>query len=246
MKIHKLILSIFLFVSVNLLAQETFSEKVEQAIDKTVESAKGVADQVNNKINETKMIRQQSNYYVLGNYALLDLLIPTKYGISAGVVEEVNRSWELEYLHGSLSVPFVIEDLGKVTDDRISVIGRSYFGSNSFNMNYGLSYFSFSMHLGDKLLNKLTGGNYPSVDLIEVNSVGFHIGVGNRWAINKSWTFGIDWIEWSQPVVVTSKKTSYLDYATNQEDRDSLDKTIQIISYFPRFTIFKFQLGMQF
>lgn len=246
MTIKILILSLLWLAPLTLLAEESLSDKVEQTLDKAVESTKEVAIQVNNKINETKQIRQQTNYYVFGNYALLDLLIPTKYGVSAGVVADVDRSWEIEYLHGSLAVPFIIEDLGKVTDDRISIIGRSYFGSNSFNMNYGLSYFSFSMHLGDKLLNKLTGGTYPSIDLIEVNSVGFHIGIGNRWAINKSWTFGIDWLEWSQPVFVTSKKTSYLDYATNQEDRDSVDKSIQIISYFPRFTILKFQLGMQF
>lgn len=246
MTIKILIFSLLWLAPFTLLAEESLSDKVEQTFDKAVESTKEVAIQVNNKINETKQIRQQTNYYVLGNYALLDLLIPTKYGISAGVVADVDRSWEIEYLHGSLAVPFIIEDLGKVTDDRVSIMGRSYFGSNSFNMNYGLSYFSFSMHLGDKLLNKLTGGTYPSIDLIEVNSVGFHIGIGNRWAINKSWTFGIDWLEWSQPVFVTNKKTSYLDYATNQEDRDSVDKSIQIISYFPRFTIFKFQLGMQF
>lgn len=246
MNLFKIFICLQFFVCFNAFSEGDLSERVEKTFDSAVETTKEVAEKVNSKMNETKSLRENTKYYLLGNYAILDLLIPTKYGVSAGVVEDVNKSWELEYLHGSLSVPFVIEDLGKVTDDRISIIGRSYFGNNSFNFNYGLSYFSFSLHLGDKLLSNLTGGAYPSLDLIEVNSVGFHIGIGNRWAINKSATFGIDWLEWSQPVIVTSKKTAYLDYATNQKDKDDVDNLIKIVSYFPRLTILKIQFGLLF
>lgn len=246
MLLFKALICLQLFFSFRAFSQVSLSDKVGEAFNSAVETTKEVVDQVHDKINETKSIRENTKYYLLGNYAVLDLLVPTKYGFSMGAVEDVRRSWELEYLHGSLSVPFIIEDLGKVTDDRISVIGRSYFGNNSFNFNYGLSYFSFLLHLGDKLLNQLTGGAYPSVDLIEVNSVGFHLGIGNRWAINKSATLGIDWVEWSQPVIVTSKKTAFLDYATKQSDRDAVDSLIKTVSYFPRLTIFKIQFGFLF
>jgi hypothetical protein len=93
-------------------------------------------------------------------------------GFSLGLNNDGDKTWELEYLRGSISVPFIIEDLGKMTDERISIIGRSYFGGNSFNLSYGVSYFNFSLHLGDKLLGGLTGGAYPSIDLVEIKAYG--------------------------------------------------------------------------
>ena len=150
-----------------------------------------------------------ADYFALANYSPIDLLIPSKYGFTLGYINNADKTWEFEYLRGSISVPFIIEDLGKMTDERFSVIGRSYFGSNSFNFSYGISYFDFSLHLGDKLLSRVTGGNYPSIDLVEVQSVGFNLAIGNRWSLNRNVTFGIDWISWAQPVYVLNQKSTF-------------------------------------
>ena len=188
----------------------------------------------------------KTDYFILGNYSLMDLLIPSKIGLSIGVVKSADVTWEIEYLKGSLSVPFVVEDLGKMEDEKISLIRRSYFGGNSFNFSYGLTYFDFSLHLGDKLLNRISGGNYPSLDLVRVQSAGFNLGIGNRWTFKKDITLGVDWISWSQPIFITKNNSSYLDYATNPEDRDRVDKAMKIISHFPRLAFLKFQFGVSF
>lgn len=219
--------------------EETLLEKTEQIVQETTQT-------VSDKLSETKGLRAQSKYYIIGNYSLMDLIIPSKYGVTVGKTMNVDKTWEIEYLRGSVSVPFLIKDLGQMTDERISIMGRSYFGSNSFNMSYGLTYFNFSMHLGDKLLNQLSGGTYPAIDLVQLQSVGFNLAVGNRWAINSNVTIGVDWLSWAQPLFITKQQSAFLDYATNQEDKDDVSKAVNLISYFPRFALLKFQIGILF
>lgn len=222
------------------------STDLQKATDKVVEVAKEANRKVTETLSETRLRRQNADYYLLGNYSLFDLLIPSKYGFSLGYIQNVDTSWEFEYLKGTVSVPFVVEDLGKMSDERFSIIRRSYFGGNSFNLSYGVSYFDFSLHLGDKLLSRVTSGSHPSIDLIEVQSLGLNIGVGNRWSFNKNITVGIDWISWAQPIFVTKKSSEYLKYANNQEDKDDVDTAMKIISYFPRLAFMKIQFGILF
>ena len=193
-----------------------------------------------------KSRREASKYFGHIEYSHFDLIIPGKYGGAIGLIQNVNNTWELEYLRGSLSVPFLVKDLGSMSDERISLTRRSYFGSNSFNLYYGLTYFRFAIHLGDDLLNRVSGGTYPSIDLIELETLGVNLGIGNRWAIDKRVTFGIDWISWFQPLVTTKRESPYLDYATDPDDRDNVDTALRIISYFPRLSFLKLQLGVQF
>jgi hypothetical protein len=215
-------------------------------LDQAGQTAKDKVEQVSKNLAETRENRATSDYFAYLNYSPLDLLIPSKMGFTLGYSQSTDKTWEFEYLRGSLSVPFVVEDLGKMTDERFSLIKRSYYGGNSFNFSYGVTYFDFSLHLGDQLLNRVTGGTYPSIDLVELQSLGFNIGIGNRWAVNQNFTFGVDWVSWAQPVFITSKKSAFLDYANNQQDKDDVDKGVKLISYFPRFAFLKLQLGILF
>jgi len=190
--------------------------------------------------------RAQAHYLVLGNYSPIDLLIPNKYGLSIGMIKDAEKTWEMEYLRGSISVPFLIEDLGSMTDQRISIIGRSFGNRNTFNISYGLTYFDFSLHLGDQLLNKISGGGYPSLDLVEIQALGFNIGLGNRWTYDRNLTLSVDWVSWAQPVFIINRDSAFLSYATDPNDRDDVDSAIKFISYFPRFVFFKVQFGIQF
>lgn len=218
----------------------------ESPLQKASDAIHDASKKIEKGMNETRDRREAADYFVLANYSPIDLLIPSKYGVTVGLIKTADKTWEMEYLRGSISVPFIVEDLGKMTDERLSLIGRSYFGGNSFNISYGLSYFDFSLHLGDKLLNRVTGGTYPSLDLVEVQSLGFNFALGNRWTFQRNITVGIDWISWAQPLAVTSKKSSFLDYASNQQDKDDVDKALKLISYFPRFALVKIQLGILF
>lgn len=215
------------------------------ALEKTGEIFQDTTEQATKVLNETRGRRASQDYFLLGNYSPIDLLIPSKYGVTVGLVSDADRTWEFEYLRGSISVPFIVKDLGEMSDVRLALIKRSYFGSNSFNLSYGLTYFDFSMHLGDELLNQLNG-NYPSIDLVSIEALGFNVAIGNRWTFDHNITLGIDWISWAQPVAVTNKKSAFLDSSASEKDKDDVDTALKIISYFPRFSFLKLQLGILF
>lgn len=229
-----------------ILTVEKHENPTASALDKAGEMTKDTSEQAPKILYETRLRRDKADYFALLNYSPIDLLIPSKQGITLGFIRDGDRTWELEYLNGSVSVPFMLEDLGKMSDTRISLIGRSYFGGNSFNFNYGLSYFDFVIHLGNKILNRVTGSGYPSLDLIGVQSVGLNLGIGNRWTFKHNITFGIDWISWAQPLQIISIKSTFLDYATNGKDRGAVDNAISLVSYMPHFAVLKLQLGILF
>ncbi len=229
-------------------ADDTTSENTSKnnIVDQAANSISDLSDQANKTLNESRQIREQARFIGLLNYSPLDLLLPSKYGISLALVPNASQTWELEYLRSSISVPVFLSDLGGMTDQRVSILGRSFFGNNSFNLSYGVSYFDFSIALGDKLLSGVTGGATPSADLVSAQALGLNIGIGNRWSFANNITFGIDWISLSQPILVTGKNSKFLDLTSNQADKDSVDAALKIISYFPRFAFLKLQLGYQF
>ncbi len=194
----------------------------------------------------TKERRNANNYYALATYSPIDLLIPNKMGITFGLIESEDITWDFEWMNGSLGVPHLISDIGRMSDSRVSIIKRSYSASNSFNFNYGITYFDFGIHLGDDLISKITGGNYPSIDLVSLKSLGVNIGLGNRWTFEHDITLGVDWISWAQPLITINKNSAFLDYATDASDRDNVKKALSIVQYFPRWTILKLQIGILF
>ncbi len=217
----------------------TISEKANETIQETAES-------ISKEAIKTRLRRGKSKYFALINYSPFDLIVPSKYGLTMGLTRSIDQTWELEYLQGSFSLPFVIKNLGEMTDQRVSFINRSYSGSNSFNFNYGISYFDFVIHLGDEFLNRVTGGRYSSLDLVGLQSLGFNVGFGNRWTWKKNITVGLDWISWSQPVFIINQRSAFLDHASHQKDKDDVSDTLKIVSYFPRLSFLKLQVGILF
>lgn len=190
--------------------------------------------------------RAKSDVIVLANYSLFDLIIPSKIGLTAGYIVDAETTWELEYLRASLSVPFLVKDIGKMTDQRLSVTRRAFLGKHSFNFSYGLTYFDYSIKVGSEILNRLNS-NYPGgLDLVSLQGVGFNVGFGNRWTLKKNITVGVDWLSLSQPVILTGKKSGILNYIDNENDRKNVSGAIKVASYFPRFAAIKFQLGIMF
>lgn len=225
---------------------EQVSPPEKSTVDKARDKVNQATTQVVNALNEGRERRGKSSFFVLASYSPFDLIIPSKYGLTLGYIQDADRTWELEYLKGSVSVPFIVKDLGEMKDERLSLIKRSYYGGNSFNFGYGLSYHRFSISLGDDMLSRVSGGSYPSIDLLEIQTLGFYLGVGNRWVLDHGITLGVDWFSWSQPVYELSRKDGYLDYATNEEDRKNADNALKLVTYFPRFAVFKMQAGITF
>ncbi len=219
--------------------KESYIEKAGQVLSDT-------KDKVSNSLDKVRARRANTQYLILGNFSYLDLIIPGKTGLTVGKIENADITWELEYLKGSIAVPFLIKDLGEMSDERFSLIRRNYKKNNSFNVSYGISYFDFSVHIGDKLLSRVTGGSYPNIDLTEIQSLGFNMAIGNRWTFSRNFTLGVDWISWAQPVFLLKRESVFLDHATDADDRRDAERGVKAISYFPRLAFFKLQLGISF
>ncbi len=206
--------------------------------EETTETVEGAVGQAGDR-------RQDSRFDVLVEYSPLDLILPSKIGGSLGYVESSAYTFELEYLGASISPPAFLENVGGFTDRRISLVVRSYGDRNSFNFHYGLSYFDMQIHVGSKYLQS-SSGRPADVDLLASRSLGFVVGVGNRWVLPHGFTVGVDWISWSQPLIIVEKNSDLLKYIQDQHDRDVLESLISTIGYFPRFTVLKVGLGLTF
>lgn len=228
------------------IAEKTAMEKAQEALDSTGRALKSVSERISDKLNETRIRRGDNNYFVLATYSPADLLIPGKKGLTAGLIKDAGETWEFEYLSGDAGFPWVLKDLGKMQDRRFSIIRRSYSERNSFNISYGITYTDFSIHLGNGIMSRVSGGRSPSMDLVEIETIGANVAIGNRWTFNKDITLGVDWISWAQPLHVLRKQHDFLSQADNQKDRDDVGKAASLIAYFPRVAVFKIQLGILF
>lgn len=240
MKTFEMILTylIFIFSLAQASEPELLSDTKKILDDTTTQVAK--------KLDTTQDRRQLSKYLFLGTYSPVDLIIPSKLGLTLGQTKSVDKTWELEFLRGNFAIPFLIDDLGEISDLRFSFIARSYAGRNSFNFSYGLSYFDFSARLGNKYLASVSGTPSGSVDLLKIQTLGAHVGIGNRWTIDKNFTFGVDWISWSQPLLLVQRDDDYLTATNSAPDRDAIEKALGLISYFPRISVLKIQIGVLF
>jgi hypothetical protein len=231
---------------------EKVSEKVEDIKVKAVEFKDKAADAVKESVQDaqkalshSRLMRQTYKYYGTLNYAPIDLILPSKFGFTLGYVKTPDKTWEFEYLKSSLSVPFIIDDLGEMTDERFSLMARDYFGTETFNLSYGLTYYKFKVHVGSKYLASVST-NIPDVELMRVDSVGFNVGIGNRWVFSNRWIVGMDWISWSQPVFTTRYNDKYAEFTNDPNDKDSAKKVLKLISWIPRITLLKLQIGYSF
>lgn len=213
--------------------------------EKIVEVFKEGKEQVVQALSHSRLVRSNSNYFAIGNFAPVDLILPSKFGLTLGIVSNADYTWELEYLKSSVSVPFLVDDIGEMTDERLSVIRRNYFGTETFNLSYGLSYNRFKVHIGSKYLAYIAT-NIPDVDLMQIDSLGFNVGIGNRWIFSNRWMVGVDWVSWAQPVFTTKYNNKYSDYSTDEDSKDTVDTVAKLIRWVPRITLLKLQVGYSF
>lgn len=224
------------------IASYSEDKTTEETVKETIQETK---KEVVEALSQSRDMRTQFKYFGMLNYSPFDLILPSKLGFTLGKMSDVDHTWEFEYLRSSISVPFIIEDLGAMTDERFSLIKRNYFGTQTFNLSYGFNYHIFSLHLGNKYLASVAPG-IPAVDLIKIESFGVNLGIGNRWILANRWMLGVDWISWSQPLLRTKYKNSYADYVSNQDDKDAVNKGAKLISYLPRIAVLKLQVGYSF
>ena len=186
-------------------------------------------------------------YYVGVNYSYFDLILPSKYGFSLGYIDSPKDTYEFEYLRASVSIPVsVVKDLGSFSEVRMSLLDRHFFGEGSFNALWGLVYNSNKLEIGNAILSRIALQSIPHVESLEVDTLGLVGGVGNRWRFSHGITIGADWFTWAQPLIVIKKENQFRDLATNEGDKNHIDTAVKALSYFPRISVLKLNLGIAF
>jgi hypothetical protein len=216
------------------------------------ESASGVSSQETTSTKtdveaySSKKGRGNTSYYLGANYSYFDLILPAKFGASVAYQKDANKVYELDYLYSSMKVPFIIKDLGKLAETRISLIQRNYFDTNSFNAYIGIFHNEVKLTVGNALLARIPNTNYPNIVVLEIETVGVSLGVANRWQYENGIALSIEWFGWAQPLLVTKKDTAFIDAVSDSDDKKNIDKAVGVISYFPRLSFCKLQLGYAF
>lgn len=188
-----------------------------------------------------------TEYYVGLNYSYFDLILPSKYGFSLGYIDSPKDTYEFEYLRASASIPVsVVKDLGSFSEVRMSLLDRHFFSEGSFNALWGLVYNSNKLEIGNTILSRIASQSIPHVEPLEVDTLGLVGGVGNRWRFSHGITFGVDWLSWAQPLIVIKKENQFRDLATNESDKNNIDTAVKALSYFPRISLLKLNLGITF
>lgn len=180
-------------------------------------------------------------------YSPIDLLIPSKIGASIGYRFGETNVFELEYLRGTIAIPFLVDDIGSFKEEKLSLLVRSFSDrSSSFNFFYGVAMVRTRLEIGNEILSRVSGSIPAGYDVANFLSIAPVVGIGNRWKWDNGVTFTIDWASLTQPVVVVKDELPIFDSVTNAEDKDDLDTFKKIVSYFPRLTLFKLELGFSF
>jgi hypothetical protein len=201
---------------------------------------------VGKKLEETRDFRAKSRWIILGNYSLMDMWIPSKIGVGVSYIPSAESAWELEYLRASMSFQVVIKDLGKMTDERISLIRRSYSDRNSFNFFAGVAYHAFTVSLGDRLTSLATNRFLPNLDLVKVKTLGIVGGLGNRWQFKSGWAIGVDWISMYLPLKTLEAEAPFISNTASESGKSDVKDVMDIIKRVPTLAILKLQVGISF
>lgn len=195
-------------------------------------------------LNRSLVDRQVKDISILANYSYLDLWIPSKYGLSLSVTPDAKATYDIEYLKAELSLGWFIEDLGSFSDQRLSILRRSFNGRNSFNFIMGAYYSKTKVNIGSKFLTGITPQNNYDVLLIE--NLGITFGVGNRWVLKSGITIGADWFSVNIPVHNLKNENVFADITQDNDDRDDANDIMDAFRKIPGFSALKIQLGYSF
>ena len=109
-------------------------DKIKGVGQEAFEGGKKGVKSVQKTLSESRDSRAATKMTALGHYSLIDTWIPSKIGATFSYNPNADVSYEIEYSRGSMSFDFlVIKDFGTITDQRLSVLKRSFSGNDSFH-----------------------------------------------------------------------------------------------------------------
>jgi hypothetical protein len=223
------------------------------AWDKTKDKASDALDYgagkwngLKSAINSASLNRARTPWSVTANYAFLEMWVLTKYGLTVARNESAAKTYELEYMTGSLGIGYFGVDIGKIEEQRLALMSRSFSERNSFSWFYGAYINQIQAHLGNDYLATVPGVTRSSVELMELQTLGATFGIGNRWQLKNGFTWGVDWLSVHWPLMVLQQDSPFIANSNDPSKRNSADDAMDVFKRLPSFGAFKLQLGYSF
>jgi hypothetical protein len=170
----------------------------------------------------------------------------TKYGGTLSYNTSPENTYELEYLKGDLGFGAFGFDLGKIEEQKFSLLWRSYSQRNTFSFFTGLTYNKFSVHLGNEYLETVTGSQRTNVDLAEIATLGATWGFGQRWHTKNGFVWGVDWLTLSLPLVTMDENIPFVERSQNPQRREQVSDAVKLFKRIPTVGVLKLQLAYSF
>lgn len=211
-----------------------------------VESGQSAAEKFKQAFAGARAARSQTPYTVLANYTLLEMWVLTKYGLTAAYNESPEKTYELEYMRGSLGIGYFGIDIGKIEEQRLSFLLRSFSSRNSFSFAYGGYVNEITANLGNDYLATVPGVSRSSVELMKVQTLGASFALGNRWQLKNGFVWSFDWLAIYWPLAVLNQDSPFIDKSADPGKRGKADDAMTVFRRIPALGALKIQLGFSF
>lgn len=176
------------------------------------------------------------------NWNFMSMWLPNKLGANFNYTLSAKKSLVLEYQSVGSKIEIFGFKFGEIKESKYGVLIRSFGDSNTFYFSYGLMKYQFKAELGVDLFGPVT---LPIAPLFDISSVGFQFGLGNQIGWSNGLTLGIDWFSIYFHTFSKSRNTDIFNYL-NTQDRDDLNKAVDLIYNLPIIEILRLQLNYCF
>lgn len=190
----------------------------------------------------TNVFCSYPHWALSGSFSYLDTWLPSKIGANLIYKNEDLRTIELSYQRASYSFNVLVDDFGRITDQRFMTLTRSFKYQESFNYHYGLSLNQLSADLGP---SQAAAIGYK-FDIFKITTLNILWGVGNRFTINENWFAGIDWFRVYFPIYAFDENGDDIEKSDSSSKKDDLKDAKNLIQRIPTFSLLVLELGYKF
>ncbi|MFL5786329.1 MAG: hypothetical protein ACJ76H_17050 [Bacteriovoracaceae bacterium] len=153
----------------------------------------------------------------------------------------LSRDWsiELEYGTAKRNVTLFGHDLGELSEQRYSLMGKYYVG-NSFYTGFGPYMYDLSMKTENTVSDAV---GTPISDRWKLQGYGLSFAFGNRWISKSGITWGVDWIRMNVPFIdgLTQRRKDL-----DSQDQINSSRDFKILRRAPTFTFVGVSIGYTF
>jgi hypothetical protein len=195
---------------------------------------------------KVRSLQAPSLLYPYGVHGTLTLgyIAPIKYGLGFTYVRDPNWIWDLSYIKGGLGFGVAGLDFGGFDESLLTLTGRYYPRSGSFNWIIGVSRHAYRVSLGNDFVSRLGGPG--ATDLLRVETLGLQLGLGNRLTFRDQFWLSIDWLTLNIPITTLRAEGPSYDAYNSSNDRRVVNDALKLMEGLWTMTFLKTSIGYSF